>query len=114
MDSDYKNKFESVDSLQEWGSHFRDKNHPVALTLFRAAALIVTDIQAMKNLDRLSVTSCENCPFYSDKYCGLSQRLNAQYGTDHPTFVVNEWKQGITPTRCPLRNADMLISKSAI
>jgi hypothetical protein len=64
----------------------------------------------LDRLVRFSITSCENCPFYAHKYCGLSQRLNAQYGTDYPTFVVNEWKQGITPTRCPLRNADMLFS----
>ena len=37
MNSDHKNKFEAVDALQEWGRHFRDKNHPVALTLFRAS-----------------------------------------------------------------------------
>jgi hypothetical protein len=49
MNSDHKNKFEAVDALQEWGRHFRDKNHPVALTLFRAAAIIVTDIQILKN-----------------------------------------------------------------
>ena len=64
----------------------------------------------VQRLGRFSVTSCENCPFYSHKYCGLSQRLNAQYGTDYPVFVVNEWKQGITPTRCPLRNSDMVFS----
>ncbi len=49
MITDHKNKFEAVDALQEWGRHFRDKNHPVALTLFRAAAIIVTDIQILKN-----------------------------------------------------------------
>ena len=61
-----------------------------------------------QRLVRYSITSCENCPFYAYKYCGLSQRLNAQYGTDFPTFVVNEWRQGISPSRCPLRNVDML------
>jgi len=49
MDSDHKNKFEAVDALQDWGRQFRDKNHPLALTLFRAAAIIVTDIQILKN-----------------------------------------------------------------
>lgn len=63
---------------------------------------------AFDQLVRVAITSCENCPFYAHKYCGLSQRLNSQYGTDYPTFVVNEWRQGTTPTRCPLRTADML------
>ena len=57
-----------------------------------------------------SITSCSTCPFYAHKYCGLSQQLNAQYDTDYSTFVVNEWKQGIVPERCPLKNADWLFS----
>ena len=49
MNHEFDQRFEAVKALQEWGSHFRDKAHPVALTLFRAAAIIVTDIQIIKN-----------------------------------------------------------------
>lgn len=64
----------------------------------------------VSHLVRFSITSCGNCPFYAHKYCKLSQRLNAQYGTDYPIFVVNEWRQGVTPARCPLRDSDMFFS----
>jgi hypothetical protein len=65
---------------------------------------------ALDRLERVSITGCDACPFYADKYCGLSQKLNLQHGTDFPTFVANEWKQGGIPSRCPLRKADMLFS----
>ena len=45
-----KNKLETVDALQEWGRNFRDKGHPVSLTLFRASAVILTDIQITRQL----------------------------------------------------------------
>ena len=45
-----KNKLETVDALQEWGRHFRDQEHPVSLTLFRAAAVIMADTQIMREL----------------------------------------------------------------
>ena len=45
MNSEHKTKFETVDALQEWGRDFRDKGHPASLTLFRAAAIIMADIQ---------------------------------------------------------------------
>jgi hypothetical protein len=64
------------------------------------------------NIIRFSITDCSNCVFYSNKYCALSQRLNTQYGTYYPTFVANEWKQMVTPTRCPLKNGNMLFSLS--
>jgi hypothetical protein len=64
----------------------------------------------LDRLERVSITSCDNCPFYANKYCGLSHTMNSQHGTDFPTFVANEWKQGVAPSRCPLRKSDMLFS----
>jgi hypothetical protein len=65
---------------------------------------------ALNRLVSLSITGCDTCPFYADKYCSLSQMMNSQHGTDYPTFVANEWKQGGIPSRCPLRKSDMLFS----
>ena len=58
-----KNKLETVDALQEWGRHFRDQGHPVSLTLFRAAAVILSDIQKSGGLlESLTgiITDCDS------------------------------------------------------
>lgn len=48
MKSTNKEKLEVVDALQAWAREFRDKRHPAALTLFRAAALILRDVKPQK------------------------------------------------------------------
>ena len=59
---------------------------------------------------KLLITNCEDCLFYSDNYCNLSIKLNGEFKTNHQTYVVNEWRQGISPESCPLKTSDVTLS----
>lgn len=81
---------ELMEALDDWGLDFKRKNHPVALTLFRAATVIRKKLAAAGGTEGRGASSPPSCPGGDSAESTLRREV---YG------IIEYW-QGVSECNC--------------